>query len=71
MARLHPRREEGAGLGTAPLHSASPGLLCCGSFVSPRLLDDSHCSPLAGVTSDKLGCRRTSSSPAAGKELCS
>lgn len=49
----------------------SPGPLRHSSSVSPRLLGDSCCSPLAGVTSDKPGCRRTSSSPAAGRESCS
>lgn len=44
---------------------------CCISFISPRLLGDAHCSPLAWVTSDKLGCRRMSSSPVEGRDLCS
>lgn len=70
MAGSHPRREEGAGLGVAPC-TVLPSALCSSSFVSPGLLGDSHSSPLAGVTSDKPGYRRMSSSPAAGRESCS
>lgn len=70
VAHSHPRREEGAGL-CAGFCPVLPVPLCCISFLSPGLLGDSHCSPLTWVTSDKPGCRRKSSSPAAGRGLCS